>query len=413
MDTTNTMHVKAALDGEIRRFQCQTSFDVLDSTVRRLFLIPTGQVMTMKYLDDESDYCIVSTQLELDYALSLPTTCLKLTLATQKTQAPASQAPEGPKEVVSAENPPQKPAGWWQQHLENRLSWITQNLEQPDLPPHKREKLVARKQWIEAKIAQRGAAAETGGQTEQPTHPPFWRFHPGPWGVPPHHSPHVGPWGMPHPGPWGVPTPHHPPHLGPWGAPDIAYAHPPPVFVGGWGGRCGGMRGGKLENRLNWINAKLEQPNLPQQKVERLTARKEMLQAKLNAQQQQQQAGTPGQQTPAPCGPWQQRIENRLAWITVKLEQPNLPPHKIEKLKRRKEFLQAKLEKSANQTPTTPASGQCATPAPGGFLQTKLDLINFKLQQPNLPPQKLEGLTNRKQMIEAKLAQQGCGGGRC
>jgi hypothetical protein len=433
---TSQMHVKASShDGEIRRFQCQTSFEVLDSTVRRLFLIPTGQALTLKYLDDENDYCIVSSQLELDYALSLPTNCLKLTLSTVKAPVPASS--ETPTEAKP------KCGGQWQQHLENRLAWINSKLEQPDLPAHKREKLTARKQWIEAKIANK---AENG--TGEQCHGRFWKqYQRGPhpphqfnMGIPPTNpgcqwagSPHPsGPWAVPHHQPfgpfdgvhqqpfgaWAVPPPHQP--FGPF---DGVQQHPQAC----WGAR-GGMRGcnnqANIEQRLNWIKMKLERPDLPQHKVERLNARKEMLQAKLNALQNQstpQTPSSPDQACGMPGGPrCGLKIENRLAWVQMKLDQPNLPPHKIEKLTRRKEFLQAKLEQKKTsavdqQTPTTPAARTTPTPAPvGGHLQAKLDWINIKLQQPNLPPHKFERLTNRKKMIEAKLAQQqgNCGVGR-
>jgi len=205
--------------------------------------------------------------------------------------------------------------------LENRLAGINAKLEQPDLPPHKKEALLNRKQMLEAKLEQ-----QKNGET--------------------------------------------------------------PMKNG---------RGAHLENRLAWITAKLSQPDLPKEKVEKLTARKQFLEAQL-----QQADATP--QDATACH-FNHNLESRLAWIRTKLEQPDLPPHKVEKLTRRLEMLEAKAEEQKACAPTDAPQGRWT-----GRLEAKLAMVDAQLADPNLPEHKREKLLASKEWIQTKLQakQTGC-----
>jgi len=160
-------------------------------------------------------------------------------------------------------------------------------------------------------------------------------------------------------------------------------------------------RGAHLENRLAWINAKLSQPDLPKEKVEKLTKRKEFLEAQIN-NPQATDATTPRDgshfQRGRCGGPGNHNLEQRLAWINAKLEKPDLPAHKVEKLTRRKEMLEAKMEARKNGTETE--QQQCPWT---GRLEARIAMLDAKLQQQNLPEHKKEKFLAKKAWLEAKL----------
>jgi len=226
--------------------------------------------------------------------------------------------------------------------LENRLAKINAKLEQPDLPPEHKERLLKFKQMLEAKLEQ-----QKNGD------------------CPKKHG-----------------------------------------------------RGAHLENRLAWINTKLAQPDLPKEKVEKLTQRKQFLEAKL---QQQATDATP-QDAACPrgrCGgPGNHNLENRLAWIKTKLEQPNLPPHKVERLTHRKEMLEAKLAQKNDCTSAAPAETECQWKQRGAragcgagrlTLEAKIAMLDEKLQRPDLPEHKREKFVARKAWLQQKLQAQQAG----
>jgi hypothetical protein len=160
-------------------------------------------------------------------------------------------------------------------------------------------------------------------------------------------------------------------------------------------------RGAHLENRLAWINAKLSQPDLPKEKVEKLIKRKEFLEAQIN-NPQATDATTPRDgshfQRGRCGGPGNHNLEQRLAWINAKLEKPDLPAHKVEKLTRRKEMLEAKMEARKNGTETE--QQQCPWT---GRLEARIAMLDAKLQQQNLPEHKKEKFLAKKAWLEAKL----------
>jgi hypothetical protein len=131
----SNIHVKVQYTDEIRRFSCDPVFSILQATVIRLFSL--GDVtFVLKYVDDENDLCTISTQLELDYAVSHSPLRLKV-IKTSDTPAvdvdpfPASQRVE---------------------FLKEKLAFVEKTLEKPDLPSHRLENLTKRKAILEWKL---------------------------------------------------------------------------------------------------------------------------------------------------------------------------------------------------------------------------------------------------------------------
>jgi len=172
-----------------------------------------------------------------------------------------------------------------------------------------------------------------------------------------------------------------------------------------------------LENRLAWINTKLSQPDLPQDKVEKLTKRKEFLEAQLNHPQAADATHPHHADAHAHffprgrCGGFggKYTLEQRLAWIRTKLEQPDLPAEKVEKLTRHLEMLEDKIEARNNGDATTADGAEekpkCHQPwaHPCGRLEARIAMLDAKLQQSDLPDDKKEKLLAKKTWLEEKL----------
>jgi len=332
MDATNMIHIKARMTDDFRRFQCKDDFATTLSTLRTLFHIPEQDTFLIKFLDDEGDLCTISTQIEFEFAVA-HSELLKITLF----QNPAVPQPAAP---TADAIPCRFAANPKTDALKERLAAVTAKLALPNLPPHKVQNLNKRKQFLEAKLSQ--LAENPTAEVEMPA----------------------------------------------------------------WKHGCG------LENRLAGISAKLQQPDLTPEKKERLLSRKQMLEAKLEQRKTGDHCQTkPEREFPKKlhCGRAGANLENRLAWINAKLAQPDLPKEKVEKLTQRKQFLEAQLKQATPQdAEACPPRGRC-----GGFgnhnLENRLAWIKTKLEQPDLPPHKVEKLTHRKEMLEAKLAQKnGC-----
>jgi hypothetical protein len=328
MDATNMIHIKARMNDDFRRFQCKDDFATVLSTLRTLFHIPEQDTFLIKFLDDEGDLCTISTQIEFEFAVA-HSELLKITLF----QNPAVPQPAAP---IAEAIPCRFAANPKTNCLKERLAAVTAKLALPNLPPHKVQNLNKRKQFLEAKL---GQLAEN---------------------------------------------------------PDAEVGMP------AWKQGCG------LENRLAGINAKLQKPDLTPEKKERLLSRKQMLEAKLEQRKTGDHCQFPKQERGCPkkmhCGPAGANLENRLAWINAKLAQPDLPKEKVEKLTQRKQFLEAKLQQQ-QATPQDAASPRGRSGGSGNNLENRLAWIKTKLEQPDLPPHKVEKLTHRKEMLEAKLAQ--------
>jgi hypothetical protein len=138
--------------------------------------------------------------------------------------------------------------------------------------------------------------------------------------------------------------------------------------------------------RLAKINSKLAEPNLPPHRVEKLTLKKAFLEERLR------QSPAPDCAAPLPGN----HLQARLARINQKLENPNLPTHRAQCLQFKKSMLEEKLKNSQN-----PEVG--SSPCSPHSHEARLAWINMKLSNPNLPPHCLEILTHKKMMLEEKV----------
>jgi len=306
MESTQTIHIKANLDGQFRRFSAQPSYTNLMEVVRAMFQIPADTKFLLKYRDEEDDLCTITTQLELDFA------------ATQRTPLKLVIVPQPAVSLKNGDNPAA-------QRQQNRLNWINAKLQQPNLPQHKVDHLTQKRNILQTKMEQ--------GELKS--------------------SRDCGSW---------------------------------------------------FEKRLACLTAQLARPGLPQQKIDCLTARRDALLSKMAAQKAQEH---PTEETPNPQCKFN-CLEEGLAQINAKLEQPGLPQPEIEMLEMKKRFLTAKLEhKKAKETSGVDPSSPVA-PARRVCLETCLANINAKLAAPGIPQKgcwtHIELLNKKKEMIEAKLA---------
>jgi len=372
MDSKNMIHVKAKLDTDFRRFQCVGDYATVLSTLRNLFHITEQETFLIKFLDDEGDLCTISSQHEFEFAVA-HSQLLKITLFKQEAPKPAEAAPC----LMAMMNPKMD-------CLKERLAAINAKLALPNLPPHKVENLNRRKKFLEAKLSQ---TAENPAATDAQV--PAWKLG---CGLENRLA--------------GIDAKLEQNDL-PATKKEALLKRKQMLEAkleqqkNGETPTCKG-RGAHLENRLAWINAKLSQPDLPKDKVEKLTKRKEFLEAQIN-KPQATDATTPHDgphfQRGRCGGPGNHNLEQRLAWITAKLEKPDLPAHKVEKLTRRKEMLEAKMEARKNGTETEQQQ-QCPWT---GRLEARIAMFDAKLQQPNLPEHKKEKFLAKKAWLEAKL----------
>jgi len=370
------IHIKAKLDEDFRRFTCQDDYATVLSMLRNLFRIPEQDDFQVKYLDDEGDLCTISTQLEFEFAVA-HSELLKITLFRKPKAAPvAERAP-------CLTNPKME-------CLKERLAAVNAKLALPNLPPHKVENLNRRKQFLEAKLSQ---VAENP-TAEVSSDMPAWKLG---CGLENRLA--------------GINAKLEQKELPPQKKEALLKRKQmleakleqqkngeTPTFKG---------RGAHLENRLAWINAKLSQPDLPQEKIEKLTKRKEFLEAQLNNPQQATDANAPHDACFIPrgrCGGFgKHNLEQRLAWIRTKLEQPDLPAQKVEKLTRNLEMLEAKIEARKNGAADAEQKPQCQWAHPCGRLEARIAMLDAKLQQSDLLADKKEKLLAKKTWLEEKL----------
>jgi len=318
-----------------------------------LFHIDQSLPVKIQYRDDENDMCTISTQMELESAIS-DCSLLRLIITTtpvviQTTQScksfPCARLsaiktnPECPSErfnrrksmfearMAQQQASPchERRARYWPRRASNdpvvfgpaaHLERINKALEDPDLPAQRRERLLLKKAWVEQKLNASPSAA--------------------------------------------VPEPARPRGCGK----NAAF-------------------------RLAKIQAKLSEPNLPPHRVEKLTAKKAFLEEKLRQ----------SPEVASDCRPFPgDHLQARLARINQKLENTDLPPHRAQMLQWKKAMLEEKLKNSQNPQVGSPCS-PCGPEA-------RLAWINMKLSNPNLPPQCLERLTRKKMMLEEKVKSQ-------
>jgi hypothetical protein len=351
------IHIKAHYNGNIRRFQSQADWSALLKNLQVLFQINQSLPVKIQYRDDENDMCTISTQMELESAIS---DCSILRLFISSTQpAPVPQTTQScksfpcPRPTQTNPECPQMegfcrrksmfearmahPAAFpcnerrapcWPRRASNdpvvfgpaaHLERINKALEEPDLPAHRREKLLLKKAWIEEKIQKHSNPASPSASVPEQANPRG----------------------------------------------------------------CGR----NAAFRLAKINAKLSEPNLPPHRLEKLTQKKAFLEEKIRQSPAPDCAPLPG----ASC-----HLQARLDRINQKLETPNLPPHRLRMLQFKKNMIEEKLKNSQS-----PAVG--FSPCSPHSLEARLAWVNMKLSNPNLPPHCSERLSHKKMMLEEKI----------
>jgi len=244
-----------------------------------------------------------------------------------------------------------------------RLERINQFLEQPDLPAQRRERLLLKKAMLEEKIQNRSSPAPATPESSAvpDTAEPLW----GPAkrlakiqerlnqpNLPPHCAERLnhqkarieermnqcpkserrsckGPAARLEMIQLKLADPNLPPHR-------VEKLNLKKAMLEAWakqqtapGSACSPLS--RPELRLAWINKKLVSGNLPPRCVERLTAKKAMLEEKVKLQSSSE-------------APFVSRLEARLAWTQKRLADPSLPAHKVEKLNQKKAAIEAKLK---------------------------------------------------------------------
>jgi len=94
----NTVHIKAQHNDEFRRFSLSTiTFESLESMLLKLFNIPSA--IKVKFLDDENDWILISSDVELQHAVEISTSPIRI----QVTLLGATQEKKGEVPEVSGE----------------------------------------------------------------------------------------------------------------------------------------------------------------------------------------------------------------------------------------------------------------------------------------------------------------------
>jgi len=354
------IHIKAHYNGNIRRFQSQAEWPVMLKNLQVLFQIDPSLPVKIQYRDDENDMCTITTQMELESAISDCSLLRLFITATEPAQVvktsqscrsfpcarlSAIKTTDVPPhleerlnrrksmiEARMAESPcSERKAKCWPRNASNEhvvfgpaahLERINKALEDPDLPAQRRERLLLKKAWFEQKLQKNSTPAAS------PSAP----------------------------------------------VPDQATPR-----------RCG-----NAAFRLAKIQSKLSDPTLPPHRVEKLTQKKAFLEEKLRQ--------SPEVATDCPKPLPGQHFQARLERINQKLENPELPPHRVQMLQHKKAMLEEKL-KFFQQNPQV--GNEARSPCRGP--EARLAWIQMKLSNPNLPPQCAERLTHKKTMLEEKI----------
>jgi hypothetical protein len=78
----NNVHVKVQCDNEFRRFVlAEVTYSKLVDTIRTLLRLAANSTVKLSYLDDENDWVLFSTDSELQYAVTLSKSPLKISVA--------------------------------------------------------------------------------------------------------------------------------------------------------------------------------------------------------------------------------------------------------------------------------------------------------------------------------------------
>jgi len=208
----NSIHIKAHYNENIRRFQSQADWSVLLSHLQELFQIDASLPVKVQYRDDENDLCTITTQMELESAITADCSLLRLFLSVPlATIRPVSQSCKPfPRARLSAikiesdmpsrcaerlnrrksmieatqQSAPcfERKAHCWGRRASNdqvvfdpvaRLERVNKFLEQPDLPAQRRERLLLKKAMLE-KFQNSPAPSQASPVAVPDTAEPFW-----------------------------------------------------------------------------------------------------------------------------------------------------------------------------------------------------------------------------------------------
>jgi len=318
--------------------------------------------------------CQISSQMELEFAATLaPTLQVFITKTDQQVQTPVvASAPFVPVEEHCSE--PEVPAPVRDHRLTARLAIVQKKLESPTLPAFRREKLMNQKSKIEEAIL-RSPVVQAPKQQE------------------------------------------------------MAFVEDPEQQTR----KCRGRK--NLSDRLIAIDQALSNPNLPPKRMERLQQQKSKLEA-LNSEVAPvvvSQAPKAVPLVPLRCAEAPKVIPlvplrgpaARLNAIEKILAQPNLKPHRLEKLQEKKSKLEEIIsEREAKNSPAPavlPPAPQVVALVPlrgARGPEARLAAITKMMESTDLPAHRLQKLMNQKSMIEQRIldradfSEKKCGRGR-
>jgi len=346
--------IKAHYNGNFRRFQSQTEWPALLKNLQVLFQIDPSLPVKIQYRDDENDMCTITTQMELESAIS-DCSLLRLFITTTEPALPVVQTSQSCRSFRCA-----------------RLCAIKTT---PDVPSHLEDRLNRRKSMIEARMGQ---------QDQSPCNERKGRY----WSRRASNDPNVfGPAAHLERINKALEDPALPAQRRDrlllkkaWfeqkpqknSNPDATSTAVPDQASRGCGKNAA--------FRLAKIQSKLSDPNLPPHRVEKLTQKKAFLEERLR-------------QSPSDC-PFP-GLQARLARINQKLTDTELPPHRVQMLQFKKAMIEEKLKNQQNP--------QVGESAPFRGPEVRLAWIQMKLTNPNLPPHCVERLTRKKMMLEEKI----------
>jgi len=290
------INVKAHYNGNIRRFQSQALWTVFSKDLQALFSFDSPVVVN--YRDDENDLCAISSQMELEFAAShFSTLQVFITKRDQEVQAPVIvPAPlvlikEASPEQLAQEVPvlalSAPSVPVRGDRLATRLAFVQKKLESPSLPAHRRAKLLIKKSKLEEAML-RTPVAEVPAVPQQQGE-----------------------------------------------------------LVEQTNKKCRGRK--DPNDRLLAIEKALSNPNLPPKRIERLKQQK----AKLEALKSEIALAPVYIVAPLPFPVPSQRCrgpEARLAAISKMLESPDLPPHRLQKLKNQKSKIEERIKERAQDS---------------------------------------------------------------
>jgi len=180
--TPNAFHVKVQFNEEFRRFSLQDpSFSTLEATLRDSFQIPNGLALKLKFQDDEKDWVVFSSDVELQHALELSGSPLRLTIVFDKPEValkpksqpvavdePCRRGPCGGRGGRFASLSKEEREAFKKTRISTRISLLESQLAEPSLSSE-RERAIT---WKLSKLREKLERQEDEPEIERP-----WRHH--------------------------------------------------------------------------------------------------------------------------------------------------------------------------------------------------------------------------------------------